>query len=106
MVWAPGSVSIVASFPRRRCREDVDHAGIADGDIQLLALPVEESHVGLAAQWQPTQDFSRAGIEREQHAGIAGAEQPVRRLVEIETVRPGGGNGEHVGEPVGLSSHR
>ena len=69
----------------------------------MLALAIEEHDVGHAAQGFLIQHFARSGVQGDEHAGIAGAEQALGGAVKIEAVRTGMGHGEAAGDLVGLT---
>jgi len=53
--------------------DHVDDAGITDGDVKVPGLRMQENDVGDAAQADVGEHMTRRGVDREQDAGIAGA---------------------------------
>src|SRR5262249_4269012 len=67
--------------------DNVDHAGIADGDIKVTGPRIKKNYVRSAAEANLTEDTARRGLDREQNPRIARAEQAVRSRIEVETMR-------------------
>ena len=54
--------------------DDIHDPGIADGHVKMPGLRMQESHVRGAAQGNIPEHATRRCVDREQYAGIAGAE--------------------------------
>ena len=62
----------------------VDNAGIADRDVKMSAVPVEKDHIGHTTQLPFVERLSGAGVQNDESAGVAGAEQAARRRIAPE----------------------
>jgi hypothetical protein len=63
--------------------DDIDYARIADGNIKVPRSRVEKNDVRGAAEAHITKDAARCGVDREQAACIAGAQQTARGWIKI-----------------------
>src|SRR6185295_17598327 len=72
--------------------DHIDHAGIADRDVEMLELAVQEDHVRRAAQLERAEDRAGAAVDAHQLGAVAGAVQASSIDVEVESVRTAVGN--------------
>ena len=67
--------------------DDVDDAGLSDGHVEPRELRVQEDDVRSSAERDIAEHAAGRGVDSDQHAGTAGAEQSTCRLVNIQAVR-------------------
>jgi hypothetical protein len=67
--------------------DDIYDARLADRDVKAPRLLIEEDHVRCAAQGDIAEHPTRRRVDREQYAGIAGAQQPISGRIKVQAVR-------------------
>src|SRR5712671_4906572 len=67
--------------------DDVDDAGFPDGDVKVSGLRMQENDVRGPAEGDIGEHVTRRGVDCKEDAGIAGAEQPARGRLELQSVR-------------------
>ncbi len=80
------SVRTVSSATERHRVEDLDDSGITDRDVKAAQRGIEEHDVGYPGDRLGSEDRAAVGVDVEQHAGVAGAEQPAPREIEVQAV--------------------
>src|SRR5262245_48513165 len=81
---------------------DINHAGLADGDVTAGARSIEKDHVGRPGERDDAKHSAGCGVEGQKLPVVTRAEEPAGLAVQIEAVRAYGGHVVRGLDPAGI----